>query len=111
MHEDVGIAAYISAFIKETSQYRPINNLNNVDILDLGCGNGLLCYFLNYVFSGTCAKSRVAGFDLQQRKLWAKLLEKENKNQPSTNTARGSIRSGESELKLVVNIVVAVHKC
>lgn len=56
--------------------YRPNRNTNNVDILDLGCGNGLLCFFLFKIFSTFSKCSKVLGFDIRRRKIWSEMLQR-----------------------------------
>ncbi|CAL8115670.1 unnamed protein product [Orchesella dallaii] len=75
IHEDIGIASYIASFIHaDTSIYRPNNNKEVVQILDLGCGNGLLCFFLAQILSLYSKNIKVVGFDIRNRRLWSGLL-------------------------------------
>ncbi|ODN01750.1 putative tRNA (uracil-O(2)-)-methyltransferase [Orchesella cincta] len=74
IHEDIGIASYIASFIYgETSLYRPNSNKDIVKILDLGCGNGLLCFFLSQILSLYSKDVNVVGFDIRKRRLWEDL--------------------------------------
>lgn len=113
IHEDIGIASYIASFIyNESREYRKANNLENVRVLDLGCGNGLLCFFLLQIMPHYSRRSEVVGLDIRERKIWKDLLRiqpevdqrmREVKKHQNPNGGIMKIKTTETVIQLLVS--------